>query len=60
MGLGPVLTCARWGIDLPRPRPLALEEAPALEGHVRAIYGIFEEMGVLHGKDAGSRGECPR
>ena len=25
-------------IDLPRPRPLALGEAPALEGHVQAIY----------------------
>ena len=42
------------GIDLPRPRPLALGEAPALEGHVQAIYRIFEEMGVLHGKNAGS------
>src|SRR5262249_47486477 len=38
-------------IDLPRPRPLALGEAPALEEHVHAIYGLFEEMGVLHGKD---------
>ena len=42
-------------IDLPRPRPLALGEAPALEEHVQAIYGLFEEMGVLHGKD-GARG----
>jgi phosphate transport system ATP-binding protein len=43
-------------IDLPRPRPLALGEAPALEEHVQAIYGLFEEMGVLHGKDGGPRG----
>jgi NitT/TauT family transport system ATP-binding protein len=43
-------------IDLPRPRPLALGEAPALEEHVQAIYRLFEEMGVLHGKDGGSRG----
>jgi NitT/TauT family transport system ATP-binding protein len=42
-------------IDLPRPRPLALGEAPALEEHVQAIYGLFEEMGVLHGKDAAAR-----
>ena len=48
-------------IDLPRPRPLALGEAPELEGHVQAIYGMFEEMGVLHGRDAGPRdGRAPR
>jgi NitT/TauT family transport system ATP-binding protein len=48
-------------IDLPRPRPLALGEAPELEGHVQAIYGMFEEMGVLHGGDAGHRdGRRPR
>jgi NitT/TauT family transport system ATP-binding protein len=46
-------------VDLPRPRPLALGEAPALEEHVQAIYGLFEEMGVLHGKGAGLRGERP-
>jgi NitT/TauT family transport system ATP-binding protein len=43
-------------IDLPRPRPLALGEAPALEAHVQAIYGLFEEMGVLHGKHTGPLG----
>jgi NitT/TauT family transport system ATP-binding protein len=43
-------------IDLPRPRPLALGEAPELEEHVQAIYGLFEEMGVLHGRDAASPG----
>ena len=37
-------------IDLPRPRPLALGKAPEFEGHVQAIYGMFEEMGVLHGR----------
>ena len=48
-------------IDLPRPRPLALGEAPELEGHVQAIYGMFEEMGVLHGRHAGPRdGRAPR
>jgi NitT/TauT family transport system ATP-binding protein len=46
-------------IDLPRPRPLALGEAPALEEHVQVIYALFEEMGVLHGKDGGSGG-APR
>jgi NitT/TauT family transport system ATP-binding protein len=46
-------------IDLPRPRPLALGETPELEGHVQAIYGMFEEMGVLHGRDAGPRDGRP-
>ena len=43
-------------IDLARPRPLALGEAPELEEHVQAIYGLFEQMGVLHGKSAGVHG----
>jgi NitT/TauT family transport system ATP-binding protein len=44
-------------IELPRPRPLALGEAPELSGHAQRIYRIFEQMGVLHGKApaAGSR-----
>jgi NitT/TauT family transport system ATP-binding protein len=44
-------------IDLPRPRPLALGETPALEEHVQAIYGVFEAMGVLHGQGAGRPGQ---
>ena len=35
-------------IDLPRPRPLALGEAPELSVRAERIYKIFEEMGVLH------------
>lgn len=35
-------------IDLPRPRPLALGEAPELSIRADRIYRIFEEMGVLH------------
>src|SRR5262245_15232076 len=42
-------------IDLPRPRPLALGEAPELSGHANRIYRIFEEMGVLHGKAVNGR-----
>ncbi len=37
-------------IDLPRPRPLALGEAPELSVRADRIYKIFEEMGVLHDK----------
>jgi NitT/TauT family transport system ATP-binding protein len=36
-------------IDLPRPRPLALGEAPELNEHADRIYGLFEAMGVLSG-----------
>lgn len=36
-------------IDLPRPRPLALGEAPELSVHADRIYGIFQDMGVLSG-----------
>lgn len=36
-------------IDLPRPRPLALGEAPDLSEHADRIYGLFEDMGVLSG-----------
>ncbi len=37
-------------VDLPRPRPLALGEAPELSIRADRIYRIFEEMGVLHDK----------
>jgi NitT/TauT family transport system ATP-binding protein len=36
-------------IDLPRPRPLALGEAPSLSVHADRIYRLFEDMGVLSG-----------
>jgi NitT/TauT family transport system ATP-binding protein len=34
-------------IRLPRPRPLALGEAPELSQQADEIYGIFEEIGVI-------------
>jgi NitT/TauT family transport system ATP-binding protein len=37
-------------IELDRPRPLTLGEAPELAEHVERIYRIFEDMGILHGK----------
>jgi len=40
------------GIDLPRPRPLALGEAPELSAIADRIYEIFEDMGVLRDKGA--------
>jgi NitT/TauT family transport system ATP-binding protein len=38
-------------IDLPRPRPLALGEAPELVGYATQIYELFEELGVLQEHD---------
>jgi NitT/TauT family transport system ATP-binding protein len=35
-------------IDLPRPRPLALGEEPALAEHVKRIYAHFARLGVLN------------
>ncbi len=41
-------------VDLSRPRPLALGEAPELAEHADRIYAIFEEMGVLSGATLGA------
>jgi NitT/TauT family transport system ATP-binding protein len=38
-------------IDLPRPRPIVLGDAPEFATYVDRIYGHFERMGVLHGID---------
>ena len=35
-------------IDLPRPRPLALGEEPALAEYARRIYNHFARLGVIH------------
>jgi NitT/TauT family transport system ATP-binding protein len=39
-------------VDLPRPRPLALGDAPEFSAYVDRIHRHFERMGVLHGVDA--------
>lgn len=36
-------------VDLPRPRPIVLGDAPEFARYVDRIYGHFERMGVLHG-----------
>jgi NitT/TauT family transport system ATP-binding protein len=36
-------------VDLPRPRPIALGDAPEFGAYVDRIHGHFERMGVLHG-----------
>jgi len=39
-------------VDLPRPRPIVLGDAPEFAAYVDRIYAHFERMGVLHGIDA--------
>ena len=39
-------------VDLPRPRPIVLGDAPEFGAYVDKIHRHFERMGVLHGVDA--------
>ena len=39
-------------VDLPRPRPIVLGDAPEFSAYVDRIHRHFERMGVLHGIDA--------
>jgi NitT/TauT family transport system ATP-binding protein len=41
-------------IDLPRPRPLALGEEPALAEHGRRIYDHFARLGVINREMVGA------
>ncbi len=41
-------------IDIPRPRPLSLTEAPELREYMEEIYQLFEDMGVIE-TEAASR-----
>ena len=36
-------------VELPRPRPIVLGDAPEFAAYVSRIYSHFERMGVLHG-----------
>ena len=38
-------------VDLPRPRPIVLGDAPEFGAYVDKIHRHFERMGVLHGVD---------
>lgn len=44
-------------VDLPRPRPIVLGDAPEFATYVDRIYGHFERMGVLHGIDVPKAGQ---
>jgi NitT/TauT family transport system ATP-binding protein len=41
-------------IDLPRPRPLALGEEPALTAHAKRIYDHFARLGVINREMVGT------
>jgi len=49
-------------IELPRPRPIVLGDAPEFAAYVDRIYAHFERMGVLHGSElaAASAGDGGR
>ena len=42
-------------VDLPRPRPIVLGDAPEFSAYVDRIHRHFERMGVLHGLGAPER-----
>jgi NitT/TauT family transport system ATP-binding protein len=46
-------------VDLPRPRPIVLGDAPQFGAYVDRIHRHFERMGVLHGVDASTPLEGP-
>ena len=43
----PGRVAAEFTIDVPRPRPVVIEEDPLLTGYSRKIYGLFERLGVF-------------
>jgi len=43
-------------VELPRPRPIVLGDAPEFGAYVDRIHRHFERMGVLHGIDMPARG----
>jgi NitT/TauT family transport system ATP-binding protein len=44
-------------VELPRPRPIVLGDAPEFAAYVDRIYAHFERMGVLHGSELSSAQE---
>ena len=46
-------------VELPRPRPIVLGDAPEFAAYVDRIHRHFERMGVLHGVDATAPDAAP-
>ena len=51
MGPSPGAVVDEIRIDLARPRPIVLGDAPQFSAYVDRIYGHFERLGVLHGME---------
>lgn len=51
MGPSPGAVVDEIRVDLPRPRPIVLGDAPQFAAYVDRIYGHFERLGVLHGME---------
>ena len=51
MGPSPGRVVDEIRIDLPRPRPIVLGDAPQFAAYVDRIYGHFERLGILHGTE---------
>lgn len=51
MGPNPGRVVDEIKVDLPRPRPIVLGDAPEFSAFVDRIYGHFERLGVLHGME---------
>ena len=49
MGPSPGSVVEEIRVDLPRPRPIVLGDAPQFAAYVDRIYGHFERLGILHG-----------
>lgn len=49
MGPSPGRVVEEIRVDLPRPRPIVLGDAPQFAAYVDRIYGHFERLGILHG-----------
>ena len=51
MGPSPGRVVDEIRIELPRPRPIVLGDAPQFAAYVERIYAHFERLGVLHGME---------
>lgn len=51
MGPSPGKVVDEIRVQLPRPRPIVLGDAPQFATYVERIYGHFERLGVLHGME---------
>ena len=60
MSPSPGVVVEEMHIDLPRPRPLALGEAPELAAHASRIYDHFDRLGVIHRGPAGQPAEISK